>query len=108
MAIGPHGGGLQFVPNGLMKQLPKPPKTIPREKGLTHQADWLRAIRNPNRPAGCNFDYSAPLARTVLLGNVAARAGLKKLAWDGKRITNDAAANAYLQTSYRKGWEIKA
>ena len=44
----------------------------------------------------------------MLLGNVAARAGLKKLEWDGKRITNDAAANAYLQTSYRKGWEIKA
>ncbi len=106
MAIGPHGSGLQFVPNNLQRSLPKPPKTIPREKGMNHQADWLRAIRNPNRPAGCNFDYSAPLAKTVLLGNVAARAGLKRLEWNGVRITNDEAANAYLKTTYRKGWEL--
>ena len=106
MAIGPHGGGLQFVPNRLQQRLPKPPKTIPREKGMSHPVDWLRAIRNPDRPCGCNFDYSAPLARTVLLGNVAARAGLKKLEWDGTRITNDEKANDYLKTTYRKGWEI--
>ena len=106
MSIGPHGGGLQFVPNSLNKRLPKPPKTIPREKGMNHQVDWLRAIRNPDRPAGCNFEYSAPLAKTVLLGNVASLAGLKKLEWDGVRVTNDASANAFLKTTYRKGWEI--
>ncbi len=106
MAIGPHGGGLQFVPSDLRKKIPKPPKTILREKGLTHQADWFRAIRNPNRPSGCNFDYSAPLAETVLLGNVAARAGKKLLKWDGMRITNDEKANEYLRINYRKGWEL--
>ena len=106
MAIGQFGGGLQFVPNGLKKRLPKPPKTIPREKGLFHEIDWFRAIRNPERSCGCNFGYSAPLAKTVLLGNVAARVGLKRLAWDGPRITNDRAANAFLKTTYRKGWEI--
>jgi len=74
---------------------------------MNHQQDWLRAIRDPNRPAGCNFDYSAPLATTVLLGNVAARAGLKKLAWDGTSVTNDESANAFLKTTYRPGWEIK-
>jgi hypothetical protein len=37
---------------------------------------------------------------------VAARAGKKKLQWDGTRITNDAAANAFLSTSYRSGWEL--
>ena len=106
MAIGAEGGGLQFVPNGLIKKLPRPPKTIPREKGMSHQVDWLRAIRNPNRPAGCNFEYSTPLAKTVLLGNVASRAGLTKLLWDGSRITNNETANGYLRTTYRKGWEI--
>ena len=107
MAIGPHGDGLQFVPDTLRTKLPSPPKTIPREKGMNHQQDWLRAIRNPDRPAGCNFDYSAPLATTVLLGNVAARAGLKKLEWDGTAVTNDESANAFLKTTYRPGWEIK-
>jgi hypothetical protein len=43
----------------------------------------------------------------VLLGNVAARAGLKKLEWNGTKVTNDESANAFLKTTYRKGWEIK-
>ena len=96
---------LVFAPKDLYK--PKPPKFLPREKRLDHQTDWLRAIRNPSRPAGCNFDYSAPLAETVLLGNVAGRAGKgRTLLWDGQRITNDESANAFLRTTYRKGWEI--
>ena len=104
--IGPHGDGLVFGPKDLYKQ--RPPKLFVREKKLDHQTDWLRAIRNPERPAGCNFDYSAPLARTVLLGNAAPRAGVKKLLWDGERFTNDAAANQYLSTTARPGWELKA
>ena len=103
--IGPHGDALVFAPKELLK--PRPPMTLPREKGMNHQADWLRAIRNPNRPAGCCFDYSAPLAETVLLGNVAGRAGKgRTLLWDGQKITNDESANAFLRTTYRKGWEI--
>ena len=47
-------------------------------------------------------------AKTVLLGNVAPRAGKKKLLWDGVRVTNDDAANAFLRTTYRSGWELKA
>lgn len=104
--IGPHGDSLVFGPKDIYKN--RPPKLFPREKGMNHQADWLRAIRNPNRPCGCNFDYSAPLATTVLLGNAAPRAGKKKLLWDGTRFTNDEAANQYLKTTYRKGWELKA
>ena len=50
--------------------------------------------------------HCAPLATSVLLGNVAARAGKKKLLRNGKCITNDDAANAYLRTTYRKGWEL--
>ena len=73
---------------------------------MDHPTDWLRAIRNPSRPCGCNFDYSAPLATTVLLGNAAPRAGVKKLLWDGRRFTNDDAANQYLRATYRPGWEL--
>ena len=104
--IGPHGNALVFAPKELSK--PRPPKSIPREKGLNHQADWLRAIRNPARAAGCNFDYSAPLAETVLLGNVVARAGKgRELVWNGQEIVNDPAANAFLRTTYRSGWNLE-
>lgn len=103
--IGAHGDGLVFGPKDLYKK--RPPKLFKREKGLTHQADWIRAIRNPERPCGCNAEYSAPLATTVLLGNAAPRAGKgRKLLWDGRRFTNAPDADAYLRTTYRKGWEI--
>ena len=103
--IGPHGDGLVFGPKPLYKQ--RPPKLFPREKGMNHQADWIRAIRNPERNCGCNFEYSAPLAQTVLLGNVAPRAGVGvKLQWDGTTITNNDEAKKYLKTTYRKGWEL--
>ena len=102
--IGAHGDGLVFAPKDCYK--PKPPKTIKREKHLNHQVDWLRAIRNPGRPAGCNFDYSAPLAETVLLGNVVARTEKgRELLWDGTKVTNCEKANSFLKTTYRKGWK---
>ena len=69
--------------------------------------EFLNAVRE-GREANTNFDYSVPLATTVLLGNVAARAGKKKLIWDGTRITNDTAANDYRKTTYRDGWTLKA
>jgi hypothetical protein len=52
-----------------------------------------------------------PLVKTVLLGNVvalAARDGKPRIEWDGTRVTNNEAANAYCKTTYRKGWEIES
>ena len=83
-----------------------PPKTIPREEGMDHQQDWLRDPQ-PEPPGRLQLRLFRALATTVLLGNVAARAGLKKLEWDGTTITNDESARAFLKTTYRPGWEIK-
>ena len=74
-------------------------------KTTEHTLEFYAAIRE-GREANTGFGYSVPLAETLLLGNVAARAGKKKLFWDGRRITNNEAANAYLTTSYRNGWEV--
>lgn len=108
LAFGPHGSGLRFLPDTLRQTLGKVPKTLPRTKGLDHVGDWLRAVRDPFSPPSCDLDYSAPLATTVLLGNVAARAGKRKLEWDGTQVVNHPDANAYLKTTYRKGWELPA
>ena len=106
MSIGLHGGALQFVPNNLQKAVGKVPMTLPRRKGMDHQKEFLRAIREPDVPANCNFDYAEPFAEMIELANLAARAGLKRLDWDGTRLTNDEAANALLKTTCRKEWEL--
>jgi hypothetical protein len=55
-----------------------------------------------------NFDYSGPMTETVLLGNVALRAG-GTIQWDAKnlRVTNNADANRFVRKNYRKGWDIE-
>ena len=106
MSIGLHGGALQFVPNKLQQAVGKVPKTLPRHKGVDHQKEFLRAIREPDVPANCNFDYAEPFAEMIELANLAARTGLKRLDWDGTHFTSDKSANALLKTTYRKGWEL--
>jgi hypothetical protein len=76
MRIG-SGGGLVFAPTSFKKQLGDVPKIFPREKHMTHMKDFFVAARG-GRPAVCNFDYSEPLARIVLSGNLASLAGKGK------------------------------
>jgi predicted dehydrogenase len=88
----------------------KPERTLPRNgKGdLGMKQEWARAIKE-NKPeiALSNFDYAAMLTETILLGNVAMRAG-KKLEWDGPNLkfTNAPEANKLLKTEYRSGWTL--
>ena len=54
---------------------------------------------------GSNFEVAGPFTEVVLLGNLALRTeGL--LMWDGPnmRVTNNEAANQYIQREYRQGW----
>lgn len=73
-----------------------------------HFTEFANAIKE-NKPelAMSNFDYAGRLTETVLLGNVALRAG-KKIEWDGKsaQVTNDSAANQYITREYRAGWGL--
>jgi hypothetical protein len=71
------------------------------------QKQWLDACRNPSAVTACNFEYSANMIETMLLGLVAYRAG-KKLEYDGAagKVTNNANANQYLSKPYRAGWTL--
>lgn len=81
-----------------------PPPTIPNSIG--HHAEWLLACKTGG-PTTCGFDYSGPLTETVLLGNVAYRAGTK-IDWNSKRLRAKGCsrAEAFIQHRYRKGWKI--
>ena len=79
---------------------------MPKLESVNHWHSFVEAVRG-NGKTSANFDYAGRLTETVLLGNVALRAG-KKIQWDGDkmRITNDEAANQFVTREYRKGFEI--
>jgi len=96
-------GNLRLLPDEFAKDSKAPPETIARSKG--HHREWLDAIRGDGKPL-CPFGYSGPLTETVLLGNVAYRAGERELKWDAATGTSDSKeANAFLAIEPRKGWE---
>jgi predicted dehydrogenase len=69
------------------------------------QLEWASAIVNGGRPSS-NFDYAAPLAEFVLLGNLALRSG-QMIQWDARQmqVTNVAEANKFVKRpAYRPGW----
>ncbi len=101
---GAHGaGGLRLLPESRMRTWQRPAKTLVRSIG--HAKEWIAACKG-GAPAGSNFDYAGPLTETVLLGNLAIRAG-KKLRWNAKAMTTDSAeANAFLHRTYREGWRL--
>ena len=101
-----HHSAIRFFPKTLGREIKKS-KTF-TYKTTEHTHEFYAAIRE-KRPANTGFDYSVPLAETLLLANVAARTGKGSvLKWDGNAITNNSAANAFLKTTYRPGWEIRA
>lgn len=93
--IGPAERFASFTP---------PAPTIPVSIG--HHREWIEACKDRG-PTTCNFDYSGALTETVLLGNVAYRAG-KKLEWDAEKlvVTNAPEAQRFIDPPYRSGWTL--
>jgi predicted dehydrogenase len=104
MMCGFNGAKPCLIPESRTKTFVPPPKTLPRSPG--HDREWIAAAKG-GPPAGANFEFEAAVTETILLGNVALRAG-KKLRWDSEnlKITNDDGALKYLRDTYRDGWSI--
>ncbi len=82
-----------------------PPQSIPKSPGF-HQ-EWINSCKGGEK-ATCDFDYSGPLAETVILANTAFRSGPEPFDWDAKTLTasgNDNVARL-LEEQPRKGWEL--
>jgi predicted dehydrogenase len=95
----------QLLPEERFRGFQPPPRTIAASLG--HYREWLQAIRDGGQTT-CNFDYSGALTETVLLGNVAYRAGGAKLRYDAKtgRVSGNNNAEQYLRREYRRGWTL--
>jgi predicted dehydrogenase len=99
-------GSYKLYPEDKFSGFKPPEPTIPRSIG--HHAEWIKACKDGS-PTTCNFDYSGALTETVLLGNVAFRAGAgEKITWDAEnlKVTNSDKAQRFIQREYRKGWVL--
>lgn len=102
-----YGDNIRLIPSGEVREYRLPSPQMPRSPG--HHAEWVRACKG-GPPAMSNFvDHSGQLTETVLLGNVAIRAG-QRITWDSAKLQaiDLPAANQYIRRTYRKGWEWNA
>lgn len=81
-----------------------PPPTLPRPRN--HHQEWIDACKGGPMSLS-NYGYAAKLTETLLLGNLALRAG-SRIEWDTKqmRATNCPAAERYVRPTFRDGWEL--
>ena len=93
----------QLYPEKDFADFAEPPKSVPDSPGF-HQ-EWLNACTG-GEPATCNFAYSGPMTETVLLGNVAYRAG-QAFDWDAESMKPSAGGKVaeLIHPPFRKGWE---
>ena len=79
------------------------PLTLP--SAPTHFHEFVDGCLEGHRTEA-DFNWATWLMETVLAGEIAERLPGVKLAWNAKtRQFDQAAANAFLSASYRKGWE---
>ena len=104
MLTGTYGEGMRILPEEKHQAFKAPEPIIPRIKD-SHQGNFLKAVRG-GEPAVANFDYAAPFAEMMLLGDLAIKAGLgQKVEWDGNKVTNKPDLNRFIKREARKGWE---
>lgn len=99
-----HDGFPKLLPEDRFQDFVPPPPSLPDSPG--HHAQWIAACKTGSR-TGSDFSYAAPFTETVLLGNVAYRAGTA-IDYDPAtgRVTNETDANRWLTKDYRQGWEV--
>ncbi|MBK8092989.1 MAG: Gfo/Idh/MocA family oxidoreductase [Verrucomicrobiaceae bacterium] len=105
-------GNLEVVGNRekLVKFAKETPKTLDRALAPDKpQLELVRAIEQ-NKIAGSNFDYSVPLTKLCLFGNLAIANPGKVINWDSAtQQTDNADANKLIQrAAVRQGWEYSA
>jgi predicted dehydrogenase len=99
------GANPRLIPETRMKSYQQPPKTLPRSPG--NEREWLDACKGGKDKPGGNFEFSGMVTETLLLGNVAVRAG-QKLNWDRSnlKVTNSDLAQRFVRPERRSGWEL--
>jgi len=106
-----YGARHVLLPRDKFKDFKPPEPWLPRTHGLgdedsRHLQEWAAACRG-GEPAMSNFNYAGRLTETMLLGNLALRAG-GRIEWNAKdqKVTNLPDANKFVRREYRAGYTI--
>ncbi len=99
-----YGSSFHLLPKDVYSDYKKPAQTLPRTG--SHFGEFAAACKG-GPEAMSNFGYAGRLTETILLGNVALRAG-KKVEWDAKtmKITNIPNSDHLITREYRKGFGL--
>ncbi|MDA9934924.1 gfo/Idh/MocA family oxidoreductase, partial [Rubripirellula sp.] len=110
-----YGAKYYLLPEDKYKDFKKPEQTLPRipfKGGGDQRQKWefVSTIKGDYEPGTMsNFGYAGRLTETILVGNLAMRAGEgQRIEWDAKTLTspNVPEVNKFVNRDYRKGWEI--
>jgi predicted dehydrogenase len=104
-----YGSTGVLLPKERFEGFKNPEQSLPRSPG--HDEEFAAAVKE-NKPKApmSNFDYAGRLTETILLGNVALRAG-QKIEWDPKAMRCKNLPNGgeeLIRREYRKGFGIEA
>ena len=108
-----YGARYYLLPEGDYEGFELPEQTLPRitYKGDTdarHKAEFFSAIKGEGKTMS-NFGYAGRLTETILVGNLALRAGEgERIEWDAKNLksTNLSYVNQFVHREYRDGWSM--
>jgi hypothetical protein len=103
---GQYGGKARLVPDNRMLDYQRPDPFLPRIFDHDHTLNWIMGCKGGEPPCS-NFEYSAPFAQLIQVGNLAVKTG-KKLHWDNTKgiVTNVRNASDFVSKEYRRGWEL--
>lgn len=110
-----YGAEYTLLPEEDYKGYKKPEATLPRipfrgSNDERHKWEFVESCRGDYEPGTMsNFDYAGRLTETILVGNLAVRAGEgQRIEWDAKNMksTNRPELNKFVGREYRDGWQI--
>ena len=110
-----YGARYFLLPEDQYKNFKLPEQTLPRipfaGTGDQRQKwEFVNTIRGEYEPGTMsNFGYAGRLTETILVGNLALRAGEgQRIEWDAKNLksTNVPDVNAFVSREYREGWSL--
>lgn len=110
-----YGAKYMLLPENDFVDFKLPEQSVPRipyKAGNDQRQKWefVSSIKGEYEPGPmANFDYAGRLTETILVGNLALRAGEgQRIQWDAKTLTssNRPEINQFVQREYRAGWEL--